>query len=68
MAKTFNAPMINIGASPEAVKAARSAVIDILKVPYVDNKTKMEALRAFTKVCAVEGSTISNCTFTITKE
>jgi hypothetical protein len=58
------APMVYIGASPEAVKAARQAILDILKVPYVDNKVKAEALRAFTKVCAVEGPTISNCNFT----
>jgi hypothetical protein len=56
--------MVHIGASPEAVKAARQAILDILKVPYVDNKVKAEALRTFTKVCAVEGSTISNCNFT----
>lgn len=55
--------MVNIGASPEAVKSARAAIIDILKVPYVDSKVKMEALRAFTRVCAVEGASISNCNF-----
>jgi len=67
MATKMSSPMINIGASPEAVKSARMAIIDILKVPYVDNKTKIEALRAFTKVCAVEGgASISNCNFSNT--
>jgi hypothetical protein len=56
--------MIQIGASPESVKAARQAILDILKAPHVGDKVKAEALRAFTKVCAVEGSTISNCNLT----
>jgi hypothetical protein len=43
------------------VRTARAAVLDILKAPYADNKTKIEALRAFTKVCAVENTSISNC-------
>ena len=61
MKKERTAPMIQVGASVEAVKSARQAIIDILKLPYVDNKVKAQALRTFEKVCAVNGTSISNC-------
>jgi hypothetical protein len=55
--------LLNIGASPESVKAVQHAITDILKLSHVDGWLKAEALRALNKGCAVENVTISNNTF-----
>ena len=57
----MSAPLIQIGASPIAIKEARQAINDILRVPHIDNKTRIEALKALSTVCQVNGSTITNC-------
>ena len=51
---------IHIGAKPETIKEARSAILDILKQPVSDD-VKIAALGAFYDVCAVNNATISNC-------
>jgi len=53
---------IQVGPTLEVVRAARQAILDILKV---DRETAViiEALRAFVSVTQVHGTTIQNCTF-----
>lgn len=57
------APMLHIGVSREAVIEARAAVVAILAVPNVDNKTKVAALESLRSICTVANTTISACTF-----
>ena len=56
--------LLQIGASEEAIKAARAAIIDILKIPNLDNSTRCKALDVFASVCQVNGTTVTNCAFT----
>lgn len=60
----MNAPLLQIGTNQAAVREARGAINDILRQPHVDNKTKIEALRALSTLCNVNGTTVSGCTFT----
>ena len=55
-----NAPAIQVGASAEAVNAAREAITSILAA-RVDNKTMRAALAALSSVCSVNGTTLSGC-------
>lgn len=57
-------PMLHIGASLETVAAARAAVLDIVKACGDPNSTVgVEALRTFSSLCQVTGTTISECIF-----
>lgn len=56
---------MRIGASKETVREARASILAILNAPHVDNTTKVVALQAFQKVCAVENTTITGCTFSM---
>ncbi len=58
--------MINVGASKEAISEARVTVAMILDCEASD-QVKLTALKTLTKICAVRGTTISNCTLTNTK-
>jgi hypothetical protein len=52
---------INVGTSPEAVVAARAAILDILKSTS-DQATKQKALDTLKDLCAFTGPTnISGC-------
>lgn len=55
--------IINVGASEKSVLAAHKAVMDILNTRLAE-AVLIEALRAFTGVCSVNNTTISNCTMT----
>jgi hypothetical protein len=55
------AAAIHVGATKDAVVAARAAVMDILAAPR-DEETVRAALTAFVKVCNVEHTVIQNCT------
>lgn len=57
------APMLQVGASYRTVAETRLAINDILAAAHVDNNTKVEALKALTGVCSVNGMTISGCNF-----
>ena len=46
---TKNSYGIYVGHSPESVKAVSSSILEILKLPYVDNSTKKKALKALEK-------------------
>lgn len=54
---------LNIGASKEAIREAREAVLAIIKASCGD-QVKLAALEAFTSVTSVNGATITNCNFT----
>ena len=54
---------IHVGAQKEAIVSARKTILEILKAK-VKNETKIKAIEALTKICAVEGTSISNCNFT----
>lgn len=62
-----NRPMVNVGASPESIMAARAAILDILKAD-ADQSTKAVALNALVEVTGIKNTTITNCTFTHTGE
>lgn len=55
---------IHIGANRKTVKEARGAINDILRAPAAEQKTKREALKALSSVCAVTNTSISNCSIT----
>ena len=55
--------IINIGVSKEAIKSARQAILDIIKVSP-DREVSVAALDAFTKVTQVGHTAITNCNFT----
>jgi len=54
---------IEIGASKEAVKEAKVAILDIIKSQNGDD-VKREALITLRTICQVNGTSISHCTFT----
>lgn len=56
----MDAPLLHIGASKEAIEAARDAILAILSTPRGD-KVVGDALVAFTKVCEVHHVNISGC-------
>ena len=56
-------PMIQVGASKDAVIAARRAIIDILKVHNVDQETKRTALNVLSQLCEVKNTNITHCNF-----
>lgn len=53
---------IHVGADPEAINAARVAILDILKTDR-EEATIRQALSVFSQVCAVHHVTISGGTF-----
>ena len=53
---------INIGANAEAIKETRVAINDILK-SNAEQSTLRAALKALTKLCAINNTSIQNCTF-----
>jgi hypothetical protein len=53
---------IHIGASKEAIKEARIAILAILDAK-ADTAAIIEALITLRTLCAVNGTTVSNCTF-----
>ena len=55
--------MINIGVSKEAVKEARTAIMDILN-SRADQSTQVTALNVLSTLCEVNNTNITNCTFT----
>ena len=57
---------IKIGASKGAVKAAKSAVMDILNCGQ-EQKTICKALDVFVKMTSVNNTMISNCNITGTE-
>jgi len=54
--------LLQIGASKEAVEAARKAVLDIMASDN-DQATIQKALDVFKDLCEVKNATITNCTF-----
>ena len=55
---------IQIGASPEAVTAARGGIDAILRSDR-DDETVRVALRTFLRICNVSGAVINGCTVTM---
>jgi len=62
------APMLHIGASVEAVTAARDGIEAILKHGELDATVLVQALKTLKKLCGVENVTISGCTFSRSPE
>lgn len=58
---------IQIGASKDAVVAARNGIMDILATSH-DQKTIRKALDVFRDICAVKGVNVSGCTITVAKD
>jgi hypothetical protein len=58
----MNAPLLYIGAQKEAVKEAKVAILEILKSPTADEKTKRVALKTLSNLCTTQ-ATINNCNF-----
>lgn len=56
------APMINVGASVEAIAESRDAITKILDYDR-DPTVLVEALKVLKRACSVRNVTISNCTF-----
>jgi hypothetical protein len=54
--------MLFIGPIKETVIEARKSIIEIIKSQCGD-EVKVEALKAFSDVCRVEGATVSHCVF-----
>lgn len=61
--KKQQAPMLQIGSSAETVAAAEKAVMEILFCP-AGSKEKIAALEALGRICNVNGTAVSNCSFT----
>jgi len=57
------APLLQIGADPKSIKAVSDAVLAVLRVPSIDNKTKIAAIKAIEAAARVEGTQINNCNF-----
>lgn len=55
---------INIGVQEGTVKAAHMVILAIMKVEEADSSVKIAALETLTRMTQVNGSTISQCTFT----
>lgn len=56
--------MLIIGASKETVVAAKQSIMEIIRCPDTEQETKRKALDALSTICSVNGTTITNCTFT----
>lgn len=56
---------VQVGASVEAVRAARDAVLAILNSP-ADNDTRRTALEVFGRVCETKNVTVAGNTFNVT--
>lgn len=56
-------PLLTLGASVEAIQAARNSIITILEAGRADNVT-IEALSTLQELCSVKNTTIRNCHFT----
>ena len=54
--------MLHIGATKEAIQAARNAIIDIIKAQGAD-AVKIAAFDALKTICEVKDTKIENCTF-----
>ncbi len=54
---------LNVGATKEAIEAARDAVLRFFDSKRGDECVS-EALRCFAKICEVGHTTVSDCTFT----
>jgi hypothetical protein len=54
--------MLQIGASTDAVREARSAIMQIVHAPCGD-RVKIAALKAFAKVCDVRNVVVRDCNF-----
>ena len=57
------AAMVHVGATKESVDAARSAILEIMRVKEADSPVKVEALKTLSTLCNVNGTTISDCDF-----
>ena len=53
-----------IGPQPEAILAARSAVMEIVNA-HCGDSTKSEALKALHTICSVNNTSVSECNFTM---
>lgn len=51
---------IHIGADGRTTKEVAKTIMDILKLPYVDNKTKRLALTTLNKATNISHCTLSN--------
>jgi len=60
-------PIINIGASKEAVQAANDAIHSVLYAERSDQVT-IVALETLSSICKVGDTTIRDCQFTNNKE
>lgn len=58
-----SAPFIHVGASPQTIIEAKKAIVEILKLPHVDNETKRYAISELNNLAGVNNTTISNSTF-----
>ena len=54
--------LLQIGASEKAIREAKDTILSILNCD-IDESTKVEALKAFTSVCSVDNTTVSECVF-----
>lgn len=59
-AKKESAPLIYVGAKPEAVAEAKAAILAVIASPAGD-AVKIAAIQALTAGLTVNGLTISNC-------
>lgn len=53
-------PLIQVGVSAESIIEARQSILDILDCKH-EQDTIRAALKAFTSICQVKNTTISNC-------
>lgn len=52
----------SVGASKEAIAEARLAINDILSISGVDQSTRVTALQVLSTLCAVNNTSLINCT------
>ena len=58
-----NTPSVLIGPRPEAIREARAAIVEILKITEAGEGSKTAALTALKDLCQVKNTTITNCVF-----
>ena len=58
------APMHAIGATREAVEAARDAILQIIAHNELDATVLVQALVTYERICGVSNITIRDCNFT----
>ena len=56
-------PMLQIGASKDAIKEAHLAVVEILKIGTKDRESTVAALNSLATICQVTNTTITSCSF-----